>query len=653
MTSDPASTARRALHRGDPASLGLFDKAIESDPGNAQLWLGKARALELNGDTRGARIVARQLAEQAPGFLEAQAFLAELRLAAGEADFASQDAQTPREMHPAFFGSFDWHSCVHSWWTLLTLRRLYPDMPEAAQIETLAGLDYPAQAAEIAAVARSRFPQEPHFALLEAIYAGASGQWDRAEAIYAGLDNFPPQRALHEARHRLRARDWKAANALLGRALRDEPWDIAAWALQEIAWRLAGDARADWLHQQSGLVQLRPLQAREGLVQAAAEQLRVLHRSASMPLGQSLRGGTQTRGLLFDRPEPVLAELHRSIRAALEQYRAELPARDAAHPLLRHRDANWRISASWSVRLSGGGDHHAAHIHPGGIVSSALYLAVPAQAKDARARQGWLELGRPPRDLGLDLAPLVSIEPKEGHLALFPSTVFHGTTAFGVQGAGGRLSDAVAGAKTCAARTVEPAHPHCPLAIDLGLEAADRALADDDRVACTIAPAANRLFGLHPARAILQLKLVQAVAHNSCPGKHGGELVNILIAVATAEQADLGEGETEQAAFRLLHLLAFGNDQFARFLRLVNSADFAVKTGQARLGVFNRPAFEQPVDHLGIFQLVDHSFLGGGGDWSEGNRHYGNGNQGVCGTHRRDPSNGKCGVAAIRLVPVC
>ena len=415
MTSDPASTARRALHRGDPAALGLFDKAIESDPGNAQLWLGKARALELNGDTRGARIVARQLAEQAPGFLEAQAFLAELRLAAGEADFASHYSLAA-EKHPQD-----------------------PNIP-AAQIETLAGLDYPAQAAEIAAVARSRFPQEPHFALLEAIYAGASGQWDRAEAIYAGLDNFPPQRALHEARHRLRARDWKAANALLGRALRDEPWDIAAWALQEIAWRLAGDARADWLHQQSGLVQLRPLQAREGLVQAAAEQLRVLHRSASMPLGQSLRGGTQTRGLLFDRPEPVLAELHRSIRAALEQYRAELPARDAAHPLLRHRDANWRISASWSVRLSGGGDHHAAHIHPGGIVSSALYLAVPAQAKDARARQGWLELGRPPRDLGLDLAPLVSIEPKEGHLALFPSTVFHGTTAFGEPGAGERLS---------------------------------------------------------------------------------------------------------------------------------------------------------------------------------------------------------------------
>ncbi len=28
--------------------------------------------------------------------------------------------------HPIFYGSFDWHSCVHGWWTLLTLRRLFP-----------------------------------------------------------------------------------------------------------------------------------------------------------------------------------------------------------------------------------------------------------------------------------------------------------------------------------------------------------------------------------------------------------------------------------------------------------------------------------------------------------------------------------------------
>ncbi|MHA6332984.1 DUF2891 domain-containing protein [Qipengyuania sp. CAU 1752] len=48
------------------------------------------------------------------------------------------DAQTPRQLHPCFFGSYDWHSCVHGWWTLLTLRRLYPEMAEVPSITKLA-----------------------------------------------------------------------------------------------------------------------------------------------------------------------------------------------------------------------------------------------------------------------------------------------------------------------------------------------------------------------------------------------------------------------------------------------------------------------------------------------------------------------------------
>ena len=50
------------------------------------------------------------------------------------------DVRGPRDLHPAFFGSFDWHSCVHSWWMLLTLRRLFPGIPEADEIAALADL---------------------------------------------------------------------------------------------------------------------------------------------------------------------------------------------------------------------------------------------------------------------------------------------------------------------------------------------------------------------------------------------------------------------------------------------------------------------------------------------------------------------------------
>ncbi|MCR5875804.1 DUF2891 domain-containing protein [Phenylobacterium sp. J426] len=44
------------------------------------------------------------------------------------------DAKGPRALHPIYFGSFDWHSCVHGYWTLATCLRLFPDMPEATAI---------------------------------------------------------------------------------------------------------------------------------------------------------------------------------------------------------------------------------------------------------------------------------------------------------------------------------------------------------------------------------------------------------------------------------------------------------------------------------------------------------------------------------------
>ncbi|HEX8578431.1 MAG TPA: DUF2891 domain-containing protein [Allosphingosinicella sp.] len=50
----------------------------------------------------------------------------------------AEDVRGPRELHPIFFGSFDWHSCVHGWWLLLRLRRLFPDMAPAARIDALA-----------------------------------------------------------------------------------------------------------------------------------------------------------------------------------------------------------------------------------------------------------------------------------------------------------------------------------------------------------------------------------------------------------------------------------------------------------------------------------------------------------------------------------
>jgi hypothetical protein len=48
-----------------------------------------------------------------------------------------QDVALHREHHPIFFGSFDWHSCVHGYWTLATILRRFPDLPEADAIRAL------------------------------------------------------------------------------------------------------------------------------------------------------------------------------------------------------------------------------------------------------------------------------------------------------------------------------------------------------------------------------------------------------------------------------------------------------------------------------------------------------------------------------------
>ena len=63
-----------------------------------------------------------------------------------------------------------------------------------------------------------------------------------------------------------------------------------------------------------------------------------------------------------------------------------------------------------------------------GWLSSALYVALPPDLGENQA--GWLKIGEPQAQLGVDLPPLRTIEPKPGRLVLFPSTMWHGTRPF-------------------------------------------------------------------------------------------------------------------------------------------------------------------------------------------------------------------------------
>ena len=49
----------------------------------------------------------------------------------------STQLKQPRELHPAFYGCFDWHSAVHGHWSLVKLLKEFPELENADDIKKL------------------------------------------------------------------------------------------------------------------------------------------------------------------------------------------------------------------------------------------------------------------------------------------------------------------------------------------------------------------------------------------------------------------------------------------------------------------------------------------------------------------------------------
>ena len=394
--------ARMSLETGLDAVAAYHD-ALALGPGEPTANLGYGQALEVAGETALALQVGESLVQVLPQWTAALEWLAQLRWATGEQDtFTDHYADAAaRAKDPAVYASW---------------------------CRMLAGVDQFAKAADVARRGRAALGDVPELALREAIHAGEAGDDERAGHIFETLRLETVERGVHEARHWLRVGAPERAESLTSGVIDQAPDNIAAWALRDIAWRLLDDPRHDWLHMQDGLVGPMPLDLSDDQFAAIIELLDRLHDSSTMPVGQSVRQGSQTRGGLFDRHEPEIDILEASFRGAIQAYREQLPPRDDSHPLLKYRDSSWRFAGSWSIRVFEGG-RHTEHIHPLGIVSSAAYFVVPDPGEDD-PQAGWLELGRPPPDLRLDLPPLYAIEPRPRQCALFPSTLYHGTRRF-------------------------------------------------------------------------------------------------------------------------------------------------------------------------------------------------------------------------------
>ena len=392
--------AQAALDVGSADAIIWLERALAASPGDRHLLRNLAQAYEAAGRTAEALNLTHALATQLPDWIEGLEAHAALRWSLGDRrSFCDHyEAAARRAPSPALYQS----------WAL-----------------TLAGVDRHAEAAAIASEGRRRWPQQRSLAVTEVMATGMAGDDVAAGALLASVADDDPIWRVHRARHLLRVGDIVAAEALLATIVEADPGDIDAWSLREVAWRLLGDARHAWLVGDGHSVREMALDLPDNFLSRMTSLLDQLHDRAGMPVGQSVKEGSQTRGALFARAEPELRLYAQAIGKAVDVYRTNLPTRDDAHPLLRHRDDRWTIAGSWSIRLTGRGGH-APHIHPRGLLSSASYVVVPPEI-DHPDRPGWLELGRPPSDLRTDLAPLASIRPRPGVAVLFPSFLFHGT----------------------------------------------------------------------------------------------------------------------------------------------------------------------------------------------------------------------------------
>ena len=405
---DASALATRALAQFDSGarSTDHFARALAADPANAALAIKFAAALHAeNRSEEGDRLLGQILAAQ-PFNLSALRARAQIRWEAGS-------GEDPME---SFEQAVSRPTCPAEVW------QEYARLAErnAGAVTALAIVDR----------ARASLGDTRDVALMAARAACEAEDYASRETDFAAVaDLKDPLADMLRARWLARMHRWDELAKLGERLLKaGHARDILPYL--SLAWRGSDPERWHWLERDGDLVGTVDVASRLRDINALAEYLRSVHTSRREPLEQSLRGGTQTDGMLFARTAPEIAELEAAIEDAVREYLDKLPPRDPKHPWLSLPREIKRFTGAWSVRLQGAG-FHVAHIHNHGDVSSACYIALPdSLGSSEQAEDGWLAIGEPPTEFGLDWDPVRMIEPTVGKLALFPSWAWHGTRPF-------------------------------------------------------------------------------------------------------------------------------------------------------------------------------------------------------------------------------
>ncbi len=395
--------ALTALERGAPAAT-LFSRACALAPDDLNLRLNHAVALDAEGAAPAATSLLEEAIVAQPGWIAGHEALAAMRRAAGDADydasFRSAAKAAPGEMR------------LHLAWYRTLVRAKRWDEAQA-----------------VVADLRSRIGDLAELDAVEAHIASETGDLDRAQQLFEQASaTVGAAAALSHIRHCLRTGRCEQAKQI-AEPLLQLPGSEALWPYLSVIWRLLGDSRAQWLDGSPPFIAQINLGFSDAELAQIAVLLRHLHTAQQPFLEQSVRGGTQTDKPLFLRPEPEIRAVRDRVLEALRMYIDALPPHVPGHPLLGTPRGNLRFAGSWSVRLKADG-FHVAHTHTEGWISSAIYIDRPPQDTLGPPPAGWLQFGKPPEELGLDLPAYREVAPIAGTLALFPSTMWHGTYPF-------------------------------------------------------------------------------------------------------------------------------------------------------------------------------------------------------------------------------
>lgn len=263
---------------------------------------------------------------------------------------------------------------------------------------------------------------------------GKEGEAIEAQARVLTFDNVPSELLLNFAETLIQAKQYQRAEEVIENVLRSEPESMHGWALLGVAWQLTGDPREAILNDYDNLVREYAIEIPEGyddIEQFCRElngYLATLHTANRQPLHQTLKGGTQSRGNLFDDSNPIIKTLIDQFKKCITDYIQKTEPLIGRLPIIKSSES-FHFSGSWSVRLKGEGIH-TQHIHPMGWLSSAFYVQLPPSVEDDKTMQGWLKFGEPNFELPNSLSAKKHVQPVVGKLVLFQSYMWHGTNPF-------------------------------------------------------------------------------------------------------------------------------------------------------------------------------------------------------------------------------